>query len=138
MSALTPFNPDSWMDVLVLLGLGVLSVIAAGLPLWITTRRAATTAAATSVQVAEIHEQAVNDHRAADVNLRDQLDRMERHQREHQESQRVFEAAITSELRGLRKDIGRLADSAVDDRDMHHQDVARIDAAIERIEKRIT
>lgn len=97
------FNPDSWMDVVAILTLGVLGVITAGLPLWFTARKAANTAVATSAKVTEIHEQTVNDH-CDQANLRVQLDRMEK---------RIEDIAsqaddTSADVRGMRKDVGGL------------------------------
>ena len=73
--------------------------------------------------------QVVNGH--SEENLRTQLDRIESNQVE-------FQKTMTREISGLRKDIGRLADSAVDDRAMHHQDVARLDDGIDELRKIVT
>lgn len=49
--------------------------------------------------------------------MRDQLDRIE------------------SDLRGVKKDVGRLADAAVDDRETHRTDIARIDGEITKLRR---
>lgn len=54
---MTPFNPDSWQDVVVLLALGAMSVATAVLPVWLKLRK--------------IDGQVSNTH---DTNLRDDLD----------------------------------------------------------------
>lgn len=118
---ITPFNPDSWMDVVALLGIAAIGLATTALPLWLKAR-------STGTKVTEIHEQTVNDHKE-ERNLRVQLDRMER-------DQRAFHEAVTGEIRGLRRDIGRLADAAVDDRAMHHKDIDRLDDDIDELRRR--
>lgn len=56
---MTPFNPDSWMDVSVLAFFGVCSVVTAGIPVWSKLKR--------------IDNQVSNTH---DTNLRDDLDKL--------------------------------------------------------------
>ena len=56
---MTPFNPDSWMDVALLAFLGLCSVVTAGIPVWSKLKR--------------IDNQVSNTH---DTNLRDDLDKL--------------------------------------------------------------
>lgn len=51
--------------------------------------------------------------------MRDQLDRIER------------------DVSGVKKDVGRLADAAVDDRETHRTDIARHDSEIAELRRRI-
>lgn len=56
---MTPFNPDSWMDVVLLAFLGVLAALPAIIPVWAKLKR--------------IDHQVSNTH---DTNLRDDLDKL--------------------------------------------------------------
>ncbi|AFM54992.1 minor tail protein [Mycobacterium phage Astro] len=55
---MTPFNPDDWMDVIALIGLGMCPVLAAVIPVWLKLR--------------DVKEQVCNNH---DENLRDEITR---------------------------------------------------------------
>ncbi|WP_263988114.1 DUF2746 domain-containing protein [Mycolicibacterium fluoranthenivorans] len=111
MTGLTPFNPDSWMDVVVLIVLGILGLSATVVPLWLKAK-------STQSQVAEIHEQTVNDH-GDEVNLRVQLDRMEQSQLlldERMVSMASQQDEAAADIRGFRKDFGELRGEMREDR----------------------
>lgn len=72
-----------------------------------------------------IKQEVKNDH-PDDANLRDQLDRIERNQE-----------AMAGDLRGVKKDVGRLADAAVDDRETHRTDIARVDGELKDLRRRM-
>lgn len=129
----TPFNPDSWMDVVALLGLGLIGLVTAGLPLWHKAKEAADTAKTTEHKVTEIHEQTVNDH-GQEANMRDQLDRIEQNQARMERRQ----DELADDMKGVKKDVGRLADSVIDDRAMHHKDVERLDGDIDELRRKMT
>lgn len=56
---MTPFNPDSWMDVFILAFLGLCGLVPAALPVWTKLKR--------------IDSQVSNTH---DTNLREDLDKL--------------------------------------------------------------
>lgn len=59
---MTPFNPDDWMDVFVLMFLGLCPVAAVAIPAWLGLRK----------QVGHIRNEVTNNH---DENLRDEITR---------------------------------------------------------------
>ena len=71
---ITPFNPDDWMDVVVLFGLsaiGVFGTIAvAVLPVWLNLRKQ-------NHQLKTIKHEVKNDH-GDDTNMRDDIDKIAR------------------------------------------------------------
>ncbi|MGX9669908.1 hypothetical protein [Mycobacterium sp. HM-7] len=83
-------------------------------------------------QMTEVKEQVVNDH--GDRNLRLQLDRIERNQNRMEKRQED----MAGDMRGVKKDVGRLADSAVDDRETHRTDIARVDNELKDLRRRMT
>lgn len=102
------------------LGLGVVTV--ANLVTTVIERRRGKTRAAAREKALTGVSQSVHSIERSVNNrpdtMRDQLDRIE------------------SDLRGVKKDVGRLADAAVDDRDMHRTDVARLDREIGDLKRR--
>ncbi|WP_066904518.1 DUF2746 domain-containing protein [Mycolicibacterium houstonense] len=62
---MTPFNPDSWLDIVAYLIIIAGMIGVAVLPVWLQRRK-----------VNDIHDQTVNSHKDKD-NLRDQVDRLE-------------------------------------------------------------
>lgn len=111
------------------LGLGVLT-LANLVSTWIDRRRGKDRADArekvlTGVadKVDAVNDQIVNDH--GEHNLREQLDRMEQLQKD-----------TAADVRGMKRDIGRLADAAVDDRETHRTDIARVDGEIKELKRR--
>lgn len=99
------------------LGLGVITV-ANLLGTWLDRRRGKTREKAltgVSKSVSSI-ERSVNNRPDT---MRDQLDRIE------------------ADLRGVKKDVGRLADAAVDDRETHRTDIARVDDEMKELKRRI-
>ncbi|WP_078344847.1 DUF2746 domain-containing protein [Mycobacteroides chelonae] len=67
---ITPFNPDDWMDVLVLFGLSAFSLLAAVLPVWLNLRKQ-------NRHLRTIKHEVKNDH-GDDTNLRDDIDKIAR------------------------------------------------------------
>ncbi|WP_081344316.1 DUF2746 domain-containing protein [Mycobacteroides chelonae] len=67
---ITPFNPDDWMDVLVLFGLSAFSLLAAVLPVWMNLRKQ-------NRHLKTIKHEVKNDH-GDDTNLRDDIDKIAR------------------------------------------------------------
>lgn len=96
------------------LGLGVVTV--ANLATTVIDRRRGKTRADAREKKLNSIERSVNNRPDT---MRDQLDRME------------------SDMRGMKKDVGRLADAAVDDRETHRTDIARVDTELGEIRRRI-
>lgn len=67
---ITPFNPDDWMDVLVLFGVSAFSLLAAVLPVWLNLRKQ-------NRHLRTIKHEVKNDH-GDDTNLRDDIDKIAR------------------------------------------------------------
>jgi hypothetical protein len=67
---MTGYNPDSWLDILGLVILGLAFVGAAAIPAWLTVRRQR----GVKDKVNEMHDQVVNNH--GDRNLRVDIDRL--------------------------------------------------------------
>lgn len=65
---ITPFNPDDWMDVLVLFGLSAFSLLAAVLPVWLNLRKQ-------NRHLKTIKHEVKNDH---ETNFRDDIDKIAR------------------------------------------------------------
>ena len=97
------------------LGLGV--VTAANLVTTVIDRRRGKTRAAAREKKLDSIERSVNNRPDT---MRDQLDRIE------------------SDVRGVKKDVGRLADAAVDDRETHRTDIARIDGELKDLRHRMS
>lgn len=95
------------------LGLGVVTV--ANLATTVIDRRRGKTRADAREKKLNSIERSVNNRPDT---MRDQLDRIE------------------SDLRGVKKDVGRLADAAVDDRETHRTDIARLDRDIDDLKRR--
>lgn len=65
---------------------------------------------------------------------RDQLDRIEQNQARMERRQ----DELADDMKGVKKDVGRLADSVIDDRAMHHKDVERLDDDIDELRRKMT
>lgn len=63
---MTPFNPDSWMDFVLLIFISLTSLAGVVLPVWLVNRTRKH-----GSEIGEIKEQVCNTH---DTNLRDDLD----------------------------------------------------------------
>lgn len=116
--------------------MGVVAII--GFYIWLKERRKITGMAG---DLGAVRDHVVNDHTDPDQNMRTQLDRMEQNQIRMEQQQNRMEQQQTdmgADLRGVKKDVGRLADSAIDDRETHHTDIARVDRELEEIKRRIT
>lgn len=126
-----PELAHDWFGLATWALIAVTAVAAAAIWIWRQHQTTQGQIKGVAKNVTAMRDHIVNDHTKPDQNLRTQLDRIEQNQQE-------FQRTMTREIGGLRKDIGRLADSAVDDRAMHHQDVERLDGDIARLEKRMT
>jgi len=117
LPALPPLAHNGWE-----LATWVLIVIAMLLAFKIWTDKNSTkTLKGVASDLGAVKGQLVNDHPIGPgtPNMRDQLDRME------------------SAIAGLRKDIGRIGDAALDDRETHRVDVARIDSSLSELWRRL-
>ena len=63
---LTPFNPDDWLDVVVLFGLGLMSLVGVLLPVWWSLHTQ-------GGHIKTIKHEVKNDH---DTNYRDDFDKL--------------------------------------------------------------
>ena len=63
---------------------------------------------------------------------RDQLDRIEQNQKRMEKRQ----DEMADDMRGVKKDVGRIGDALNDDRDANRTDIARIDRRIDQLEAR--
>lgn len=88
---MTPFNPDGWLDFILLVIIALLGVATTTLPV-VLNRRQSKTLRGHGESLNSIQEQVVNDH--PDTNLRRDIDKLAH--------------LITSGLKEIRKDISGL------------------------------
>lgn len=129
----TPFNPDSWLDLLAYVIIGIPATIAAvatirgqhkGKERW---KRDREDVVEIRDNAREIHEQTVNDH-AAKSNMRDDIDEI----RELVKDMSDRQIAYGRDIRGIRADVGELRGADRDARTEHDDLVRRLNAFIRR------